>query len=195
MAKAKNLKMHHQFDIAPGVVQTVYEVADSSKPVEFPALNYAAAAKDSFRQFVELKKAGKIAAGTKFQVSLPTAVAVMSGFIVPESQGLVEKPYAEALKKELEEIVQSIPHQELAIQWDVCHEVLSWKVGNELRRPVEGRTAQEDRRSRKRSPVRHRSRIPIFATGILGTSICWSPTISAFRSSWRTPSSTAVVAQ
>jgi hypothetical protein len=88
MAKAKNLKMHHQFDIAPGVAQTVYEVADLSKPVEFPALNYAAAAKDSYRQFTELKKAGKIAATTKFQVSLPTAVAVLSGFIVSESSDL-----------------------------------------------------------------------------------------------------------
>src|SRR5271170_1559665 len=43
MARAKNLKIHHQFDIAPGVQQTVYEVMDASKPVEFPALNYAAA--------------------------------------------------------------------------------------------------------------------------------------------------------
>ena len=43
--KGQNLKMHHQFDIAPGLAQTVYEVADPAKPVEFPALNYAAAAK------------------------------------------------------------------------------------------------------------------------------------------------------
>jgi hypothetical protein len=131
MARAKNLKMHHQFDIAPGVAQTVYEVADPSMPVEFPALNYAAAAKDSYRQFVELKMAGKIAAATKFQVSLPTAVAVLSGFIVPESQALVEKPYTEALKKEVDEIGQTIPHQELAIQWDVAHEVLflaGWRL-------------------------------------------------------------------
>jgi hypothetical protein len=84
MAKTKNLKVHHQFDIAPGVAQTVYEIADPSKPVEFPALNYAAAAKESYRQFTELKKAGEIAATIKFQVSLPTAVAVLSGFIVPE---------------------------------------------------------------------------------------------------------------
>ena len=84
MAKTKNLKVHHKFDIAPGVAQTVYEIADPSKPVEFPALNYAAAAKESYRQFTELKKAGEIAATIKFQVSLPTAVAVLSGFIVPE---------------------------------------------------------------------------------------------------------------
>jgi hypothetical protein len=36
MAKTKNLKVHHKFDIAPGVAQTVYEIADPSKPVEFP---------------------------------------------------------------------------------------------------------------------------------------------------------------
>jgi hypothetical protein len=141
MAKTKNLKMHHQFDIAPGVAQTVYEVADHSKPAEFPALNYAAAAKDSYRQFTELKKAGKIAATTKFQVSLPTAVAVLSGFIVPESQALVEKPYTEALKKEVDEIAQAIPHQELAIQWDVADEVLflaGWQLETFVDRSKEG---------------------------------------------------------
>ena len=112
-----------------------------SKPVEFPALNYAAAAKDSYRQFTELKKAGKIAATTKFQVSLPTAVAVLSGFIVSESQALVEKPYTEALKKEVDEIAQAIPHQELAIQWDVAHEVLflaGWQLETFVDRSKEG---------------------------------------------------------
>ena len=60
MAKTKNLKVHHQFDIAPGVAQTVYEIADPSKSVEFPALNYAAAAKESYRQFTELRRPGKL---------------------------------------------------------------------------------------------------------------------------------------
>jgi hypothetical protein len=141
MAKAKNLKVHHQFDIAPGLAQTVYEVADPSKPVEFATLNYAAAAKESYRQFAELKKAGKITATTKFQVSLPTAVAVISGFIVPDSQALVEKPYTQALKKELEEIGQSIPHQDLAIQWDVAHEVLfleGWQLETFVDRSKDG---------------------------------------------------------
>jgi hypothetical protein len=135
MAKTKNLKIHHQFDIAPGVAQTVYEVADPSKPVEFPALNYAD------RQFTELKKVGKIATATKFQVSLPTAVAVLSGFIVSESQALVEKPYTEALKKEVDEIARAIPHQELAIQLDVAHEVLflaGWKLETFIDRSKEG---------------------------------------------------------
>jgi hypothetical protein len=36
MAKAKNLKMHHQFDIAPGVAQTVYEIADPSTRLSSP---------------------------------------------------------------------------------------------------------------------------------------------------------------
>ena len=129
MARAKNLKMHHQFDIAPGVAQTVYEVADPSMPVEFPALNYAAAAKDSYRQFVELKMAGKIAAATKFQVSLPTAVAVLSGFIVPELQALVEKPYTEALKKEVDEIGQTIPHKSWRYSGTLPTKCSSWQVG------------------------------------------------------------------
>ena len=117
-----------------------------SKPVEFPALNYAAAAKNSYRQFTELKKAGKIAATTKFQVSLPTAVAVLSGFIVSESQAMVEKPYTEALKKEVDEIAQAIPIKSWRYEWDVAHEVLfpSRLATRELRRSVEGGTAREE---------------------------------------------------
>jgi hypothetical protein len=104
MASTKNIKIHHQFDIAPGVPQAVYEIVDPSKPVEFPDLRYAASAKASYREFSALKKEGKISADTKFQVSLPTPVAVMSGFIVPESQALIEGPYSKALLHELEEI-------------------------------------------------------------------------------------------
>jgi hypothetical protein len=141
MARTRNLKKHHQFDIAPGVVQTVYEIVDPSKPVEFPELRYAESAKESYREFKSLKKARKIAADVKFQVSLPTPVAVMSGFIVPESQALVEGPYTQALLKELEEIAASIPHHELAVQWDVCHEVLfmeGWQLETFVDRSKEG---------------------------------------------------------
>jgi hypothetical protein len=141
MAKVENLKIHHQFDIAPGLAQAVYEVSDPTKPIRFPSLNYAAAARDSYREFVELKKNGRIDATTKFQVSLPTAVAVLSGFVVPESQALVEKPYTEALKREVEEIAGSIPHQDLAIQWDVAHEVLflaGWKLETFVDRSMDG---------------------------------------------------------
>jgi hypothetical protein len=141
MAKVENLKIHHQFDIAPGLAQTVYEVADREKPVVFPTLNYAAAAQESYAQFAELKKAGKIAAGTKFQVSLPTAVAVLSGFIVSDSQAPVEKPYTDALKREVHEIARSIPNQDLAIQWDVAHEVLflaGWQLETFVDRSKDG---------------------------------------------------------
>jgi len=184
MAKTKNLKVHHQFDIVPGVAQTVYEVADPSKPVEFPALNYAAAAKESYRQFTELKKAGKIAATTKFQVSLPTAVAVLSGFIVPESQALVEKPYTDALKKEVDEIARLIPHQDLAFQWDVAHEVLflsGWQLETFVDRSKEG-CSEGSSTSETRSRLTSISDF-IFVTAIRGTSISWSQPILTFRSS------------
>ena len=36
MAKAKNLKKHHQFDIAPGLAQTVYQVADPRSRLSSP---------------------------------------------------------------------------------------------------------------------------------------------------------------
>jgi hypothetical protein len=147
-------------------------------------LNYAAAAKESYRQFTELKKAGKIAATTKFQVSLPTAVAVLSGFIVPESQAPVEKPYTDALKKEVDEIARLIPHQDLAIQWDVAHEILflaGWQLETFVDRSMED-CSEGSSISETRSRLTSISDF-IFVTAIRGTSILWSQPILTFRSS------------
>ncbi|MDQ6731317.1 MAG: hypothetical protein M3022_13750, partial [Actinomycetota bacterium] len=102
---------------------TTYRVRDSQAGnVKFGSLGYAAAALKSYRTFERLKAAGVIGSDVRFQVSLPTPVAVVAIFVAPEDRAAVEGPYEIALRRELTEILDQIPPSELAIQWDVAVE-------------------------------------------------------------------------
>ena len=90
--------------------------------IVLPSLGYAAAAKESYALFTKLRAEGVIAAGTRFQVSLPTPVAVVSVFFQGEDRAAIEPVYRDALYAELAEILEAIPHEDLAIQWDVAVE-------------------------------------------------------------------------
>jgi hypothetical protein len=95
-------------------------VCDGVDPasVEFPPLGYASAAEESYAIFRRLRQEGVIASGTRFQVSLPTPLAVVGAFFPPEQRAAIEPVYREAMYRELEAILGAIPHADLAIQWD-----------------------------------------------------------------------------
>ena len=90
--------------------------------LELPPLGYAAAARESWATFSQLKTAGVIPAHTRFQVSLPTPVGVVGSLVRAEDRGAFEPVYERALAAELSEILAHIPHGELAIQWDAALE-------------------------------------------------------------------------
>ncbi|MGF2950039.1 hypothetical protein [Microbacterium alcoholitolerans] len=91
--------------------------------LRLPPLGYASAAVDSYAIFRRLRDEGVIAPGVRFQVSLPTVVAVVSAFFSGEDRAAIEPVYTAALLRELDEILAAIPHAELAIQWDVASEL------------------------------------------------------------------------
>lgn len=91
-------------------------------PVAFGALGYAKAAQESYAVFRRLRDAGRIPSGLRFQVSLPTPLAVVAQYIEASAQSAVEGPYAERLLAEAREIAAAIPHADLAVQWDVAVE-------------------------------------------------------------------------
>jgi hypothetical protein len=95
----------------------------SSPAPEFDNLGYADAALASYETFAALKAAGVLPAGIRFQVSLPTAVAVTCSFVVEADQGEVEPRYAAALGREVDRIAAAVPATELAIQWDIAVEM------------------------------------------------------------------------
>jgi hypothetical protein len=124
MDQAENLSKVREYTLAPGVTQAIYRRANAAAPVRFGRLGYASAAIESYRAFSALKREGLIPDATRFQVSLPTPLAVTAGFIEPDSQECVEPAYEAKLIEELQEILRSVPTRELAIQWDVAYEVL-----------------------------------------------------------------------
>ena len=91
--------------------------------IRFDNLGYADAARESYATFTQLKAAGTIPAHVRFQVSLPTPLASVAAYVQPESQAAVEPAYEARLLAEVDEILAAIPHDELAIQWDVAVEV------------------------------------------------------------------------
>ena len=104
----------------------------ASSPASIPTRSlfetgYDKAAAASYEIFKRLRDSGAIAKGTRFQVSLPTPHS--SGYLYvsgPARQTYFEV-YERALLKALANIVKAIPAPDLAIQWDVCQEVLAFE--------------------------------------------------------------------
>lgn len=99
-----------------------FRLAGSADEIAFGNLGYADAALASWAVFQRLQADGVIPAHVKFQVSLPTPLAPVTGFVTPEDQAAVEGPYEQRLMHELGQILDAIPHDRLAIQWDVAVE-------------------------------------------------------------------------
>lgn len=97
--------------------------------IQFPPVGYAEEALASYKIFKRLKDEGTVPADVRFQVSLPTPVAVISTFVMREERVAIEPAYHRAIEREVDTIVASIPNDELAIQWDICHEVVAQDGG------------------------------------------------------------------
>ena len=99
-------------------------LADGAAPsaCTFEALGYADAARASYRTFARLKRDGVVPVACRFQVCLPTPLAPISAFVVPEHQAALEPVYEARLLRELGRILEEMPHDQLAIQWDTNFE-------------------------------------------------------------------------
>jgi hypothetical protein len=101
---------------------------------DFPAgamryrrLGYLAGAKASYAVFTRLKREGVIPARCRFQFGFPPPVSILLSFVVPEDIAAVEPGYTAAFLAEVDAICALVPHEELAIQWDVSREMAVWE--------------------------------------------------------------------
>lgn len=101
------------FKLRPGV---------TADDLVFDSPGYAGAALASYEVFSQLKQAGVIPQQYRFQVSLPTPMAPIVGFLAEEDRAVVQPAYEKAMFADLDRIASGIPHNELAIQWDVAIE-------------------------------------------------------------------------
>ena len=104
---------------------------------------YADMAIASWKQFEPLQKAGAIPAGVKFQVSIPTPIAPTYNNMLPADRPPVLAALVEHFNGEVAKMAAAIPNDRLAIQWDVCQEVLAWE-GYYDKGPVDFRTEAID---------------------------------------------------
>ena len=94
--------------------------------VEFGELGYAREARGSYLDFLAARERGDIAKGTRFQVCLPTPMSVIYAFCTARDVAAIEPAYEKAMVREVEQICRHIPHRDLCIQWDVCHDMIVW---------------------------------------------------------------------
>ncbi len=104
-------------------------------------LFYADIAKESYAVFKRLRDAGKIPAGTRFQVDLVPAHSVIWLFVADDLQAAIDPIYNDALGREIDKIAAAIPRQDLAIQLDVASAVFARLERSET--GVYGRTKEE----------------------------------------------------
>jgi hypothetical protein len=118
---------------ASGTGRERYALKPGARPedVRFDNLFYADIAKRSYADFKRLKEAGKIPAGTKFQVALVPPHSVIWLFLVGALHAQIDPLYNDAVKREIDKIAAAIPHNELAIQFDVASAVFARLERNE----------------------------------------------------------------
>jgi hypothetical protein len=88
---------------------------------------YADIAIESWRLFDRLQQQGVIPAGVKFQISLPTPIAPTYNNMVPSDRPALISTLAAHLLGEVGAIARALPHDSIALQWDVCQEVIAWE--------------------------------------------------------------------
>jgi hypothetical protein len=113
---------------AEGRTLVPLRLADGVTPeqLHFGELGYSREARASYLDFLDARKRGDLPADVRFQVSLPTPLAVINPFCTPEDGPKILPVYERAMLREVERICDAIPHADLAIQWDVCIEMLMW---------------------------------------------------------------------
>jgi hypothetical protein len=103
-------------------------LADGISPTEvrFGELGYAREARASYIDFCAARDRGELPPDIRFQVCLPTPMGVIYAFCTAPDLTAIEPAYEQAMLREIEAICRAIPHRDLCIQWDFCHEMIIW---------------------------------------------------------------------
>ncbi len=110
---------------APNVKRVRYRLrpgVPAPTAAELGPLGYAAGARESFATFSRMKHDGVIGPATRFQVSIPSPYDVVGFGVDHADYAKVYPAYERAVLDEVAQIARLIPHEELAIQWDIAHE-------------------------------------------------------------------------
>jgi hypothetical protein len=105
---------------------TVLGVSEDVDEVRFDQWQRLTDAIESYQVFRGLRDEGLIPAGVRFQVSLPFRTSGMASLKNNWERDfpIVSAAYEDLFAREIGRLTAAIPPEDLAIQWDVCWEVL-----------------------------------------------------------------------
>ena len=117
------------------------KIADGVDPkdIAFGELGYAREARASYLDFLKAKERRELPPNVRFQVCLPTPLAVVNSFCTTQDAPLIERAYEQAMLAEVAAVCEAIPHQDLCLQWDICIEMVFWDGQD-----YQGRTRRAD---------------------------------------------------
>jgi hypothetical protein len=114
---------HPPRHIEEGIVLTIRDGVDELSFDSWPRIDDAI---ESYAVFRALRTEGVIPLDVRFQVCLPFGTSALAVFKADWARDfpIAQRAYHELLERELQRLVAAIPADDLAIQWDVCVEVL-----------------------------------------------------------------------
>jgi len=92
--------------------------------VRFSELGYAREARASYIDFYAARQRGELPAGVRFQVCLPTPIAVVYSFCTTRNLIEILDAYERAMIREVKALCAAIPHKDLCVQFDLCQEMI-----------------------------------------------------------------------
>jgi hypothetical protein len=126
--------------------------------VTFDNLSYADIARQSYDVFAALKRQGKIPPHCKFQVDLVPAHSVIWIFVEDDLDLAVDTVFNDAVLLEIDKLATTIPHGELAIQFDIASAVFARLERDEP--SSYGTTKEEMQETFSKIVVRLANRVP-----------------------------------
>jgi hypothetical protein len=94
----------------------------SAETITWPNLGYADEYTNSFATFDRMKHEGTIPADVRFQLQYPTPLASVAGTFASGDLPAIAPSYEQALFADLDTALARLPHERVAVQWDVAVE-------------------------------------------------------------------------
>ena len=150
-----------------------FRIRDGVEKIRFETLHYAEFAKKSYAVFRNLRDKGAIPAGTRFQVNFPFPEDFTRWCTgTPRDFRIMTDAVLETLQREVKSVLETIPHQDLNIQWDVCWEVFACDTGDSMGREPLAWKAGGDPYERFAAYIRALSPL-VPADVVLGMHLCY----------------------
>jgi hypothetical protein len=122
--------------------------------LRFDDLYYGRIAAESYGVFRRLRDEGVIAEDLRFQVCLPAPFSAIAAFFPDPEQWLdVYRAYTDGIGREIAHMLETIPADELVIQFDLCYEVIDLVSGEDQFLPFWPQWTFEEKLERHTAPL------------------------------------------